>query len=158
VPVYRQDEHRRAAYSDFERLSGPGGLAEDRQVLHGDELGAGPAFLADEVENQVDVVVFDAGENGGATATEEAAAAGDLGGRQRLADELCDEAVGVRRAGDDEQELQLLFVRVTLQKAAKVSALLVDGVGYSIARRQSQEEAKDEPHRRLLRCSNSRRS
>ena len=51
-------------------------------------------------------MVFDAGENRDAAATQEAAAAGNLGRRQLTADQGVDETIPVGRTSNDQNEFQ----------------------------------------------------
>jgi hypothetical protein len=62
--------------------------------------------LTRQVDHGIDILVFDPGQDGRRAATEEAAAAGDLRGRQAAFDEPVDETISVAGRSDNQDELQ----------------------------------------------------
>ncbi len=80
-----EDEDGGAADPDLDRFHRRC-LCYDGEALDRDDLFAGAALLAREVEDDVDVLVVDAGEDRRAAAPEETAGAGDLRRREAARD------------------------------------------------------------------------
>lgn len=146
-PVDAENEYRGAPEAHFDGLGAAGRLAEERKALDRHDLAPRTALLAGEVDNGVDVFVLDAGKDCGAAAAQEAARGGDLGGRQAIAYQPADQAVGVGGARDDQKELQGRLVRIGLADQARQRvAAAAERRRDAVTDGETQDQADQETH------------
>jgi hypothetical protein len=126
--LYWYDEDDSAAGAHFHRLGGVDALRKG-QRLRWHELRSGLTCVPDDCQDAIDVVGFDAGEDRGVAASEEAPGAADLGRGVSALDQLLDEGVRVRVGRyDDEKLLARLLQRLLLRQRGSLELFFLFAV------------------------------